>query len=153
MGLESQHVQSSGELGVISLSDNINHHVGTTVKLLAKPDSEFSVLVLAVEEGSFRIKLGDLSVLGAEQVVNGAFAADTDWTKGTGWSIAAGVATSDASQAGDSDLEQDVAVVPLLKEGESYEVEFTVSGYVAGNITPVVGGNRGHRQGRKWDLQ
>jgi hypothetical protein len=33
----------------------------------------------------------------AELVVNGGFDADTDWTKGTGWSIAGGVATQDGS--------------------------------------------------------
>lgn len=31
--------------------------------------------------------------LGADLAINGAFAADTDWEKGTGWTIAAGVAT------------------------------------------------------------
>lgn len=143
MTLESQNVLNSGQLGLISLSDNINHHIGTTVKLLSKPDSLSSVLVLAVENGSFRIKLGDLSVSGPELVVNGNFAADTNWTKGVGWSIAAGVATSDASQVADSDLEQTLVLPVLLKEGESYDVAFTVSGYVAGNITPVVGGTEG----------
>ena len=32
------------------------------------------------------------SVLGAEEVTNGDFSADSDWTKGTGWSISAGSA-------------------------------------------------------------
>ena len=31
--------------------------------------------------------------IGLDLVINGAFAADTDWTKGAGWTIAVGVAT------------------------------------------------------------
>ena len=41
-----------------------------------------------------------------DRVTNGAFAADTDWTKGDGWSIAAGVANCDGSQTGGSNLYQ-----------------------------------------------
>lgn len=43
--------------------------------------------------------------VGADVVVNGAFAADTDWTKGSGWSIAAGKAEKVVG-AGDSNLTQ-----------------------------------------------
>ena len=66
---------------------------------------------------------------------NGAFAADTGWTKGTGWTIAAGVAASDGSQTGDADLEQDAGVV----EGKAYLVTFTVTAYSAGNVCAVLG--------------
>lgn len=38
-------------------------------------------------------------MLGSNLVVNGTFAADTDWTKGTGWSIGSGVATKSAGSA------------------------------------------------------
>ena len=73
-------------------------------------------------------------------VTNGTFAADTSWTKGTGWTIAAGVATSDASQTGNSDLEQTNTDVV---EGKAYLVTFTVSAYTAGNVRPVIGGTTG----------
>lgn len=73
-------------------------------------------------------------------VLNGRFDTDTIWTKGTGWTISGGVATSDASQTGDSDLEN-VGNAPVA--GKKYRVEFTVSGYVAGNVTPVVGNQEG----------
>jgi hypothetical protein len=36
--------------------------------------------------------------LGSDLVTNGTFAADSDWNKGTGWSIAAGVASCDGTQ-------------------------------------------------------
>jgi len=80
-----------------------------------------------------------LAALGTDLVTNGGFAADTDWAKGPGWSIAAGVASSDGSQAGDSDLNQALS----LTSGQTYEVEFTVSNFSAGNVTPVAGDTEG----------
>jgi len=80
-----------------------------------------------------------LVALGADLVTNGGFTADSDWAKGPGWSIAAGVASSDGSQAGDSDLNQALS----LTNGQTYEVEFTVSNFSAGNVTPVAGDTEG----------
>lgn len=73
-------------------------------------------------------------------VTNGAFASDTAWTKGTGWTIAAGKATSDASQSGNSDLSQTPSG---LVNARPYLVTFTVSGRSAGTITPVIGTTAG----------
>lgn len=81
-------------------------------------------------------------------VVNGGFDADTDWpVQGTGWSIAAGVAASDATQVGDSDLTQTPAGDDALVEGQAYLVTFEVTAWTAGNITPVVGGTEGTDRG------
>ena len=73
-------------------------------------------------------------------VTNGAFATDTDWTKGDGWTIGSGVASCDGSQAANTDLEQDPSA---LNEGQAYRVIFTVSNYSAGTVTPVIGGTAG----------
>ena len=73
---------------------------------------------------------------GRDLVVNGAFAADTDWTKGAGWSIAAGVATSTNSA---SALSQDGA----YETGRNYVLTFTVTTYTDGTITPSIGGTDG----------
>lgn len=75
-------------------------------------------------------------------VSNGTFASDTVWTKGTGWTIAAGVATSDASQAGNSDLEQTPAGTSALVEGKAYLVTYTLT-RSAGTIAPLLGGTAG----------
>jgi hypothetical protein len=75
----------------------------------------------------------------ADAVSNGGFGSDTVWTKGTGWSIAAGVASCDGTQVADTDLTQDITST----DGESYEVTYTVSNYTAGNVTAVVGDNEG----------
>lgn len=80
-----------------------------------------------------------LTGLGADLVTNGGFATDTDWSKGTGWTIASNVASSDGTQAGNADLTQAISIT----NGNTYEVTFTVSNYSAGNIRPVVGNTEG----------
>lgn len=74
-------------------------------------------------------------VPGADVIVNGAFAADTDWNKGTNWTIAAGVATATTATA---DLTASVA--PLTAQ-RIYRVTYTVSGFLAGTIQAVIGTN------------
>lgn len=74
----------------------------------------------------------------ADLITNGAFAADASWTKGTGWSIAAGAATLDGAHA--TALSQTIAT---LETGRTYRVVFTVSGRAAGSVTPSVGGTAG----------
>jgi len=66
---------------------------------------------------------------GAEMLTNGDFASDTVWTKGTGWTIAAGVATKVAGVA--SVLAQAVAPTALV----AYQLDFTVT-RTAGTVTP-----------------
>jgi len=77
-----------------------------------------------------------------EIVANGDFAAgDTLWVKGTGWSIAAGVAHCDGSQAAVSNLSQAIAnqLVGGLVITKLYKLVYTISGYSAGTLTPKVG--------------
>lgn len=74
-----------------------------------------------------------------ELVTNGGFDADSDWTKGTGWTIATGVASCDGTQIADSDLSQAVT----LTNSWAHLVEFTVDNHSAGTVTPVVGGTAG----------
>jgi len=56
------------------------------------------------QEGVEEVTNGDFSQEGSEEVTNGDFATDSDWTKGTGWTIASGVASSDGSVSGNSYL-------------------------------------------------
>lgn len=69
------------------------------------------------------------SSLGPELVTNGGFDADASWTKDTGWTIAAGVATATAAGAG-TEILQSLA----MSSGRNYRVIFTVSGYSAGGV-------------------
>jgi len=75
-------------------------------------------------------------------VTNGAFTTDVSWTKGTGWTIDgsdSNTADCDASQTGDSDLEQASAAT----NGVVYRVKFTISSYVAGTLTPILNSGSG----------
>lgn len=73
---------------------------------------------------------------GAEVSSNGSFASDTVWTKGTGWTIAAGVASAVAASA---DLEETVT----LTTGRFYKVVYTITAFTGGTITVKIGGNAG----------
>ena len=66
------------------------------------------------------------------------------WTEGGGWSISGGVATHSPGTAGT--LEQSLDredIMPRIKAGLGYTVEFTVSTYTAGTVTPKLGGTAG----------
>ena len=64
-----------------------------------------------------------------ELVTNGTFDTDTDWTKGTDWSIGAGVATKAAGAAA-SNLSQTITTVA----GGYYEVEYEITAHTAGTV-------------------
>lgn len=68
-----------------------------------------------------------------EAIINGDFDADTDWTKGAGWTISGGEAI--ATGAISTDLS---ATVNPLTTGITFRVTFTIS-VDAGSITPVCG--------------
>ena len=72
-----------------------------------------------------------------ESIVNGDFATDTDWTKGTGWTISGGTANKAAGVG--SDLEQDIS----SDDGKLYVLTYDISGRTAGTITPDIGGTNG----------
>lgn len=127
---------------LLTAPDNVSTLVlaANTAETLTKPTGANIVVFKATADSYVTyIETGEDTDL----ATNGALASDTGWTKGTGWTIGAGVASSDASQAGDSDLEQDGGVV----EGKAYRVTFTVSGYSAGNVTAVLGGTEGTDRG------
>lgn len=76
--------------------------------------------------------------MGTDLVTTGDFSADSDWSKGTGWSIAAGVATKAAGT--ESDLEQTISA---LVQNQTYKHVFTIAAYTAGEITPRIGDTAG----------
>ena len=79
---------------------------------------------------------GDYEELGSELVTNGDFATDSNWTKGTGWSIGGGVAISDGS-SGYSFLQQ--TSVNILN-GKTYKISYSVTSYTSGSVEVGVGG-------------
>jgi hypothetical protein len=72
--------------------------------------------------------------LGSELVVNGDFDTDSDWVKGTGWTISGGTANAAIPVA--SGL---TASVGALTIGTTYKLTYTISNYSAGNIVIQAG--------------
>ena len=68
--------------------------------------------------------------LGENIVTNGTFDTDSDWTKGTGWTISGGKANCDGTQTGTSNLYQNMSNL----SNKSVKVEYTVSNYSAGHL-------------------
>lgn len=77
LDLHKQRVNSAGDLGLLSLSNNIQHVVGNTATVLIKPAGA-ETLVMHVESGTFRLQTGDTSAGIA------ATAPSDDVTDGTG---------------------------------------------------------------------
>lgn len=92
------------------------------------------------EGDSIRIKpdrlIGADNPCGLDIVTNPGFDTDTDWTKGTGWSIASGVASSDGTQVAESSLSQTLTTEDAVK----YAVSVTVSARSAGSVRVEWGG-------------
>ena len=88
----------------------------------ANSDTTFSAITTGTS-----YEISDLG-LGTEKVTNGVFAADTDWTKGTGWTISGGNATHATGTA--SNIEQ----ADVLTVGEYYETTVKVSGRTVGSV-------------------
>lgn len=81
----------------------------------------------------------DVELLGSEEITNGDFATDSDWTKGTGITISGGSAnfTGNANQ----NINQGTSMV----NGVLYKATFSVSNYTSGKISINLGGST--RQG------
>ena len=75
---------------------------------------------------------GDFSELGSELVTNGTFDTDTDWVKGSGWSIANGKASCNGSS---TNLSQN----GVLVVGKNYKITITVTNYVSGTVEVSAG--------------
>ena len=90
---------------------------------------------LIEEVGYFSSELvqnGNFSELGSEALINGDFATDSDWSKGTGWVIMNGYAESDGTNA---PLDQ----VSRLTIGKTYKVVITVTNMTSSALSVRLG--------------
>ena len=87
------------------------------------------------EEGSEEVSNGSFSQEGVQLVTNGSFDTDSDWIKGTGWSISGGKANFNGTS--NSNLRQD----NVTEENKIYKVSFEVSDYVSGIVQVNIGDN------------
>jgi hypothetical protein len=77
---------------------------------------------------------------GADVVTNGTFAADTNWNKGTCWTIAGGVADCDGTQV---DSSQTLNQTGALTLAVTYRTRYTVKNCTAGSVAISLGGAAG----------
>ena len=104
-----------------------------TVEVVDSTGTLYDLAVNAGQtQGSLHGFLPELHELieATQQVVNPEFIADTDWTKGTGWTISGGNASKTSGTA--SSLEQSITVV----EDIIYVISYKITGYSAGTLTP-----------------
>jgi hypothetical protein len=76
------------------------------------------------------VQNGDFSQIGSEEVTNGDFATDSDWVKGTGWSISGGVATCNGTN--ENLLQSNVG-----NANKNYKIVFSISNYISGSVRPA----------------
>ena len=77
-----------------------------------------------------------VELLGSDVVINGDFDTDSNWTKGTGWSISGGSANCDGSQSGTTSL---TPSLDNVVNNVTYIVEYTISNYTSGSISIKLG--------------
>lgn len=80
----------------------------------------------------------DDTYTGTDLVTNGAFATDSDWTKGTGWTISSGAAHK--VTAATTALSQTISPAPVA--GDIYRLTYDLTETASG-ITPSFGGTNG----------
>ena len=99
-------------------------------------------LWLPMQEGAGTTAInGAPDALGSEEVTNGNFATDSDWTKGTGWTISGGLASSDGSQGGTSGLTS--STISGLNNKGSLLLEVIVDSVTAGTLYATLQGTGG----------
>ena len=74
------------------------------------------------------------ATLGSNLITNGTFDADSDWSKGTGWTIGSGVVTCSSDN---NNLTQDVSAVA----NKVYKINFDITAYTSGTLAIDVGGS------------
>lgn len=92
-------------------------------------------------EGTTIDKKGALSY-GQDILGNGQFNTEANWLLGSGWSVDLqnNLAACDGTQTAASNLRQRNSNV---EAGEEYILTFTVSGFAAGTVTPILAGTAG----------
>ena len=86
---------------------------------------------LIEEVGYFSSELvqnGNFSELGSELVTNGDFATDSNWTKGTGWTISGGTANFNGGSGFSLYAGQNYV------NGKTYKISYDVLNYVSGGV-------------------
>jgi hypothetical protein len=85
--------------------------------------------------GTGTYKIDQWNVAQGETVTNGGFDTDSDWTKGTGWTISSGKAHANISSGTPILRQNDIG----YRVGHRYRVKFTISNLTSGAIKVDLG--------------
>jgi len=137
-------VMMDGDLEVYDLDgveQTVNFPRGVDYLDVTTPRTDFELMTVA--DYTFILNKGKTPAMlnkGNDYVINGTFAVDQYWTKGTGWTIGSGVASCDGSQSAWTYLQQDIS--DLCIKDRTYEISYdlTVS---AGNFKITLGNTNG----------
>tara|TARA_R100000750_G_scaffold8150_2_gene5705 strand:+ start:542 stop:2284 length:1743 start_codon:yes stop_codon:yes gene_type:complete len=110
----------------------MNHPLLQKASIVYSPTANFQNLGAGVPAPPQPACIKPARSLGNDVVINGGFDADSNWTKGDGWSISNGVASCDGTQSSFSFLFQSGG---NYKVGQFYEITYTVTSFTAGRIT------------------
>ena len=92
-----------------------------------------------LSEGAGSFAYNSAVALGSELVTNGSFASDSDWTRGTGWTIDTVNGKAKVDNGTTTELTQ--SSFPVTN-GKTYFVSFQISDYVSGSFQPQFGGSQ-----------
>ena len=80
--------------------------------------------------------------LGLELVTNGTFDTDSNWTKGTGWTISGGLASCDGTQSSTSTFQTTTGISGITNK--KVKLSFNIKNYQAGSLTVTLEGTGGN---------
>ena len=120
-------ITASGDYSYVLIADSTS----LSARFISGSSFEGSIDNITVKEvtnyteanAASEIEYSQENVFGSELVVNGDFATDSDWTKGTGWSISGGKANFTNIDLPTKSLQ---AIGNVFETGKSYLVSFDV---------------------------
>lgn len=132
---QSGNAVGSGGLNVYDGSINSSHPRNTYARINSVGIQSYNGKYIESYSGDNTVYIRQyvLTSAGSDIITNGTFATDTDWTKGTGWTISGGVADAGG---GSASLTQAVT----LTSGTYYQVTYTISSISTGSITAQLQG-------------
>ena len=123
-------IRGGGDVGIGTIDPQSKLQVDGGIQMA---DDDVDAVVGKVGTMRYRTGVEYVEVTSIELVTNGDFATDSDWTKGTGWTISGGKANG-ASAGGD--ITQAISI-PINK---TYRVNYTISNYSSGIFRIILGG-------------
>ena len=130
VALRSGNKLNFGATGAVFTLDANAAATATTVSgALVGDIADDAVGTLSYPVGNYSASLSS-----AEIVTNGAFATDSDWAKGTGWSITGGKAVAAIAAAGSLLSQTPNGSVAGLVIGKKYRLTYTITDNTAGTV-------------------